>query len=146
MDSSKIVERAFTDAGTASLGLSPGLGTGHVLSPEGERAALSRPDVVDGAATVPEDTVEVRLVNEADAAIDPPQVLAAEGLSIQCEIDRKARDLGFVDPDVAVSSAAVAAAAALEVQAVAVPRRPAQKLKLAAMYWLSMSLPRRSIS
>src|SRR5262249_49246589 len=121
----RVVQPAVVHARAAARRGGPVRRAGEVRAPEGPRAALARARGVDRAAVLaaPEDALVVRLLGQAGGAVlEQARVALAEVRQIEMEVPRERRGLVLVDAHRAGRArAAVAAARALEAQAVGVP-------------------------
>jgi hypothetical protein len=127
-DLTKLVEPTGAAAGANLAGSLPRLGTSQVRVPEGPGAALPRPGVVHGALSrlaVEEDAVVVVVqLLQALTDADLSNVLRLEFAFIEPDFGGERRDFLLVDPHKTGSTgAAIAAASALEAEAIFVPRR-----------------------
>jgi len=125
LDLVKAVEPPATAAGTVAACLGPVLGCAEVRPPKRPHAALPRPVFVHGALprlALEKNAVAVPSFDKALSDANSPHVPHLERLHVEAQLLRHTGDLSPIHPyEARCTGAAVAAASALESQAVLVP-------------------------
>jgi hypothetical protein len=125
LDRFELIERARTAAGTNSTSIRPCIGRANIGIPERPCAALARPGSINAAfarLAVEENAIAVGVFDETFADADLAYISRFKFGNIDAHLGRQPGDVLLIDPHVTWrAGAAIAAARALELQAVLVP-------------------------